>query len=174
MKFKFILLKIISKLCCIGGPQQDGQQQQVQTPMFIQSPPPQHLQQHHGQAMVQTSGGVMQNIGQMVSGTTTTTIKSQRADIQPKVVATPNGMGNNRQLSILPSGHTIRPNATISTQTTTGVQHLNQMQKAQLKVRPKTGVRQGFSIAPHKSDAANQTNQTKSIQSPQQTVNTNK
>lgn len=154
-----------------GGPQQDGQQQQVQTPMFIQSPPPQHLQQHHGQTMVQTSGGVMQNIGQMVSGTSTTTIKSQRADIQPKVVATPTGMGNNRQLSILPSGHTIRPNATISTQTTTGIQHLNQMQKAQLKVRPKTGVRQGFNIAPHKSDAANQTNQAKPIQSPQQNTN---
>lgn len=159
----------------IGGPQQDGQQQQVQTPMFIQSPPPQHLQQHHGQTMVQASGGVMQNIGQMVSGTTTTTIKSQRgADIQPKVVGTPTGLGNNRQLSILPSGHNIRPNATISTQTTTGIQHLNQMQKAQLKVRPKTGVRQSFSIAPHKSDAANQTNQSKPIQSPQQTINANK
>lgn len=143
--------------------------------MFIQSPPPQHLQQHHGQTMVQTSGSVMQNIGQMVSGSTTTTIKSQRADIQPKVVGTPTNLGNNRQLSILPSGHTIRPNATISTQTTTGVQHLNQMQKAQLKVRPKTNVRQGFNnIAPHKSDAANQTNQSKSLQSPQQTMNTNK
>lgn len=157
-----------------GGPQQDGQQQQVQAPMFIQSPPPQHLQQHHGQTMVQTSGGVMQNIGQMVSGTTTTTIKSQRADIQPKVVGTPTGMGNNRQLSILPSGHTIRPNATISTQTSTGAQHLNQMHKAQLKVRPKTSVRQSLSIAPHKSDAANQTNQSKPLQSSQQTMNTNK
>lgn len=141
--------------------------------MFIQSPPPQHIQQHHGQTMVQTSGGVMQNIGQMVSGTTTT-IKSQRADIQPKVVSSPNGMGTNRQLSILPSGQTIRPNATISTQTTTGIQHLSQIQKAQLKVRPKTSVRQGFNIAPHKSDAANQTNQTKPLQSPQQTMNTNK
>lgn len=142
--------------------------------MFIQSPPPQHLQQHHGQTMVQTSGGVMQNIGQMVSGTSTTTIKSQRTDIQPKVVANPSGMGNNRQLSILPSGHTIRPNATISTQTTTGTQHLNQMQKAQLKVRPKTSIRQSFSIAPHKSDAANQTNQTKGLQSPQQSLSNNK
>ncbi|XP_050424533.1 polyhomeotic-like protein 2 isoform X2 [Adelges cooleyi] len=158
-----------------GTPQQDGQQQ-VQTPMFIQNPPPQHLQQHHGQTMMQTSGGVMQNIGQMVSAGTTTAIKSQRADIQPKVVATPTGMGANRQLSILPSGHTIRPNATISTQTSTGTQHLNQMQKSQLKVRPKTNIRQGFSIAPHKSDAANQTNQTKpsQSQSPQQTVNANK